>query len=256
MSAPRIPDFYIVGHGKSGTTAMYEMLRRHPQIYMPDFKEPGFFAQELFVRTPPRPEGTPQTLERVRGLVRAGGARPARRRGRPLCIYGRGPPPRRIAGERPDARIIAIFREPASFLHSLHLQFLQMHVETESDFARAIELEESRRDGRDISALQLLAPAAAVLRARPLRRAAQALRGCVLSGADQDVHLRRLPRRQRGDDAGGARASCASTSTRPSRPCGPIPPSARARSGSTRSCTRSVSVADRSHAGSRRRSRR
>ena len=28
-----MPDFFIVGHPKSGTTALYEMLRRHPQIY-------------------------------------------------------------------------------------------------------------------------------------------------------------------------------------------------------------------------------
>jgi len=36
----RVPDFFIVGHAKSGTTALYEMLRRHPQIYMPSVKEP------------------------------------------------------------------------------------------------------------------------------------------------------------------------------------------------------------------------
>src|SRR5947209_10802498 len=43
----RIPDFFIVGQHKSGTTALYEMLRRHPQIYMPDLKEPRFFASDL-----------------------------------------------------------------------------------------------------------------------------------------------------------------------------------------------------------------
>src|ERR1700680_1492993 len=43
----RIPDFFIVGHHKSGTTALYEMLRRHPQIYMPDLKEPRYFASDL-----------------------------------------------------------------------------------------------------------------------------------------------------------------------------------------------------------------
>ena len=42
----RVPDFFIVGHAKSGTTALYEMLRAHPQIFMPDLKEPKFFAYE------------------------------------------------------------------------------------------------------------------------------------------------------------------------------------------------------------------
>jgi hypothetical protein len=33
-----LPQFFIVGSAKSGTTALYEMLRRHPQIYMPESK--------------------------------------------------------------------------------------------------------------------------------------------------------------------------------------------------------------------------
>ena len=43
-----------------------------------------------------------------------------------------------------------MLREPASFLHSLHLQLVQNHVETETDFRKAIALEDSRRDGRQI----------------------------------------------------------------------------------------------------------
>src|SRR5207302_817523 len=42
----RVPDFFIVGHAKCGTTALYEMLRAHPQIYMPDLKETQFLARE------------------------------------------------------------------------------------------------------------------------------------------------------------------------------------------------------------------
>jgi hypothetical protein len=46
--------------------------------------------------------------------------------------------------------VIAILREPASFLHSLHLQFLQTYVETESDLRAALALEPQRREGRSI----------------------------------------------------------------------------------------------------------
>src|ERR1700688_970662 len=63
----RLPDFYIVGHPKSGTTALYEMLRAHPQIHMP-VKEPWFFAQELIAGTPPQTPTRPQTLEAYRAL--------------------------------------------------------------------------------------------------------------------------------------------------------------------------------------------
>ncbi|MCW3067661.1 MAG: sulfotransferase, partial [Solirubrobacterales bacterium] len=55
-----------------------------------------------------------------------------------------------IAEVRPDARIVAILREPASFLRSLHLQLLQNHIESKQDLRRALELEPARREGRDI----------------------------------------------------------------------------------------------------------
>ncbi len=48
----RVPDFFIVGHPKCGTTALYEMLRRHPQIFMPDIKEPWFFAPRAALAQP------------------------------------------------------------------------------------------------------------------------------------------------------------------------------------------------------------
>jgi Sulfotransferase domain len=145
----RIPDFLIVGHPKCGTTALYEMLRRHPQIYMPDNKEPWFFAEELHEHTPPRPGGTPRTLaEYMAWFVEA----------RPEQIAGEASPhylwsataAEHIARVNPDARIIAIVREPASFLRSLHLQFLEVYYETEADLRTAIALEEERRRGRDV----------------------------------------------------------------------------------------------------------
>jgi hypothetical protein len=145
----RLPDFFIVGHSKSGTTALYEMLRQHPQIYLPAAKEPWFFADELHERTPPRPEGIPGSLAEyaewfaaAESGQRVGEASPQYLRSRSAA--------ENIARAVPDARIIAIFREPASFLHSLHLQFLQVNIETQSDFARALALEPRRRDGHDL----------------------------------------------------------------------------------------------------------
>ncbi|HSZ06400.1 MAG TPA: sulfotransferase [Solirubrobacteraceae bacterium] len=145
----RIPDFFIVGHAKSGTTALYQMLRRHPQIFMPAGKEPWFFADELHVRTPPRPEGTPQTLEDYMALF--AGARPEQRVGEATALYlWSRTAAARIAQVRPDARIIAILREPASFLQSLHLQFTQTYVEVEGDLRRALALERERSEGRSL----------------------------------------------------------------------------------------------------------
>jgi hypothetical protein len=145
----RIPDFFLVGHAKSGTTALYEMLRRHPQIYMPDGKEPWFFADELQVRPPPRPGGTPQTLDDYMSLFDAAG--PHQRVGEATALYlWSRTAASRIADARPDARIVAILREPASFLQSLHLQFMQTYVEVESDLRKALALEQYRRQGRHV----------------------------------------------------------------------------------------------------------
>lgn len=135
----RAPDFYIVGHPKSGTTAMYEMLRMHPGIFMPELKETRFFAGELH----PGTRGTwpyPSTIEEYLELFAP--ARPGQRVGEASPSYLRSAhAARRIAELRPDARIIAILREPASFLHSLYLELVKDRVEPETEFARALERE-------------------------------------------------------------------------------------------------------------------
>jgi hypothetical protein len=41
---PVWPNFLILGAAKAGTTALYNYLRQHPDIYMPEKKEPGFFS--------------------------------------------------------------------------------------------------------------------------------------------------------------------------------------------------------------------
>jgi hypothetical protein len=146
----RAPDFFIVGHPKCGTTALYEMLRVHPQIYMPDLKEPWFLASDMRPRfQPPRSAPPLQTLEEYFALFSE--AAPQQRAGEASSSYLLS---HTAAGEIaelcPDARIIAILREPASFLASLHNQLLRTHVETEKDLKRAIELDIPRREGKKV----------------------------------------------------------------------------------------------------------
>jgi Sulfotransferase family len=145
----RLPDFFLVGQAKSGTSALDAMLRRHPQVFTPAGKEPRYFATDLYERRPPRPEGTPTTMHEYARLF--AGARPEQRVGESSAQYlwsrtaAAG-----IAEACPDARIVAVFREPASFLRSLHYQFVETYIEVESDFRRALELEPERRQGRQL----------------------------------------------------------------------------------------------------------
>ncbi len=146
----RVPDFFIVGHAKCGTTALYEMLIRHPQIFMPELKEPLFFATDLRARFQRRAAGPlPDTLEDYLALFV--GAGPQQRVGEASSSYLWS---REAAGHiarlEPQARIIAILREPASFLRSLHLQLLQNHIESKKDLRQALALEEQRRQGKHI----------------------------------------------------------------------------------------------------------
>lgn len=146
----RVPEFFVVGHQKCGTTALYEMLRRHPQIYMPEVKETWYFSPELrSTEKRKRPAQRPETLDQYLALFE--GAAPEQRVGENSPAYLMShTAAKRIGEAQADARIIAILREPASFLHSFHLQALRNHVETEKDFGKAIALEPARRQGRRI----------------------------------------------------------------------------------------------------------
>jgi hypothetical protein len=158
----RIPDFFIVGHAKSGTTALYEMLRRHPGIYMPEYragagKEPWYFARDN-----PRPQSAggersieftgrnvSETFDDYLSLFDA--AEPGQLVGEASSSYLWSPvAARRIAEVQPAARIVAIFREPASFVRSLHLQLLQNRHEVVTDLRAAVELDQDRRENRNI----------------------------------------------------------------------------------------------------------
>jgi hypothetical protein len=159
---PRVPDFFIVGHAKCGTTALYETLRTHPQIYMPAVKEPQFFARnpaasehgagaqhgegvKRFEQTGRRGE----TLDQYLALFAAAAPDMITGEASTFYLWSRDAPGR-IAKLRPDAKIIALLREPAGFLYSLHLQMLQNRAESVKDLREAIALQDARRRGEQI----------------------------------------------------------------------------------------------------------
>jgi len=131
----RVPDFFIIGHPKCGTTALHAMLKVHPQIYMPDVKEPQFFASDLRVPDPARPHADTMSYDEY------------------LALFANA-----VAEAQPGARIIALLREPASFVRSLHLQLLQNRSENEPDLRKALALEEQRREGRALTTLAASQP--------------------------------------------------------------------------------------------------
>ncbi len=143
-----VPDFFIVGHKKCGTTTLHAILREHPQIFMPGLKEPHFFATDRKARfRNPRGAELPETFEQYGALFED--AEPGEMAGEASASYlwsrvAAG----RIAALQPDAKIIALFREPADFLRSKHLQYVRIHFEDRTDLRDALAAEPARRDGR------------------------------------------------------------------------------------------------------------
>jgi hypothetical protein len=148
-SMGRAPDFFIVGHPKSGTTALHEMLKRHPQIYMPDWKEPRYFASDLPYPIHPQGAGAPpKSYEEYLALFDDAAPGQLAGEGSTAYIWSRTAP-QAIAEAQPAARIIALFREPASFMRSLHLQMLEHRSEDEPSLRKAIALDDARREGAE-----------------------------------------------------------------------------------------------------------
>ena len=43
----KLPNFFIVGAAKSGTTSLYHHLCQHPDIFMSPVKEPHYFSRDV-----------------------------------------------------------------------------------------------------------------------------------------------------------------------------------------------------------------
>jgi hypothetical protein len=145
----RVPDFFIVGHEKCGTSALDLMLKEHPRIFLPDAKEQRFFAPELRGMKRGLDPSRPHTFERYVEVFAAARDDQLVGEASPQYLRSSGAAGR-IAEARPDARIVAILREPVAFLRSYHLQWVQNGVESERDFAKALALEPARREGRHV----------------------------------------------------------------------------------------------------------
>ncbi|HEX3220479.1 MAG TPA: sulfotransferase [Candidatus Limnocylindria bacterium] len=135
------PNFFIVGAPRCGTTAMYEYLRQHPDVFMPYRKEPVFFGSDLTKRRPPMTEA--EYLE----LFRPGASRSRRGEATVWYLYSQTAPGE-IRAFSQDPRIIIMLRNPVDMMYSLHSQLFFSANEDLADFGAAIAAEEDRRQGR------------------------------------------------------------------------------------------------------------
>ena len=139
------PDFFVVGAPKCGTTSLYEYLRQHPDIAMSSRKEPHFFAPDLLWRWDWRIDNEKRYLAL---FAEAGNAH---RIGEASTwyLYSREAP-NLIRDFAPEAKIIAMVRNPVDMLFSHYWHCLRRGTEDLVDFGAALEAEEDRRNGRRI----------------------------------------------------------------------------------------------------------
>jgi hypothetical protein len=135
-----LPDFFIVGAFKCGTTALYDYLRQHPQVFMPFHKEPLYFGDDLTRRY------GRMTREQYEALFAA--ARPGQRIGEASAwyLYSRSAA-REIATASPAAQIIIMLRNPVDVMYAQHSQLIFNVEEDLVDFGQALEAEPARRRG-------------------------------------------------------------------------------------------------------------
>ena len=116
---PILPNFFIVGAPKCGTTSLYFHLKQHPQVYLPAVKEPHFFSD----CSDPSKISTEhcngdrsaylRLYEEASGYLAIGDASPS-------YLSDRNAPSR-IKQESPEAKIIIILRDPVERAYSQYM---------------------------------------------------------------------------------------------------------------------------------------
>jgi hypothetical protein len=138
------PNFFLAGAPKCGTTSLYEWLQDHPNAFLPEIKEPHFFA----VLRPDR------VIEKLADYM----AQYAKATSPGLIAIGDGSTTylhtpgamETVYGFAPEAKVILSVRNPIDMVRSLHAYKLSRQGEDVEDFEQAWRLSFDRRAGRNL----------------------------------------------------------------------------------------------------------
>ncbi|HEX6655384.1 MAG TPA: sulfotransferase [Candidatus Limnocylindria bacterium] len=147
----RVPNLFIVGAPRCGTTSMYSYLRQHPDVYMPEEKEPRFFCSDLDSGTPMDATFFIRSWDEYLALFRDASDQRYVGEG---CIFNlfSEVAAQRIHEASPSAKVIIMLREPAVQMFSFHAVRRGNGTE-DLGFAEALAAEAERREGRRLPRL-------------------------------------------------------------------------------------------------------
>ncbi len=133
----RMPNLFIIGAAKAGTTALYDYLTQHPQVFLSRVKEPMFFSRD---------EHYARGLDWYEDVYFEGAEDyPVRAEATPHYLYWSekvAPRIKEVYGDRP-VKFIVSFRDPVSRAYSWYWNMVREGRE-DLTFEEALRVEESR----------------------------------------------------------------------------------------------------------------
>lgn len=124
------PNFFIVGAPRCGTTSLAENLSRHPEVFLPEVKEPFYFVKGVRFN---------DYAEYLALFDKAGGAK-AIGDASTGYLFDRNAP-REIKKLYPDARIIIMLRNPVDMSFS-HWRYVRISGDEKMGFEESISDEQ------------------------------------------------------------------------------------------------------------------
>jgi len=137
------PNLFIVGAPKCGTTFLYHYLKKHSDIYFPEFKEPHFFGSDLIRRN----GAYNLSLDEYYNLFKTD--KKIIGEASTFYIFSKNAA-KEIYDFNPKAKIIIMLRDFVDLVYSLHSQFVFSGDEVIEDFNKALDLENDRLNGINI----------------------------------------------------------------------------------------------------------
>ena len=139
----RKPDFFIVGAPKCGTTWLHHFLGMHPAVFMPDAKEPHHFNTDSGFRWYPQRDAYEALFADAPGDASAIGEASVWYLHSRVAVGN-------ILDYQPQARFIAMVRNPIEMVPSMHRQLLFNQHEDVADFATSWSMQDTRATGHKI----------------------------------------------------------------------------------------------------------
>jgi len=144
-----LPDFFVAGAPKAGTTALHAALARHPSLCLSAVKEPKFFLTE----GPPPAQGGPGDSRTYRehiwqrqeyeALFDGAPAGALRGESTPFYLYNQDAQVR-IRSLIPQAKLIVVLRDPIERAHSNWTHLWSAGLDPINDFVQACAAEGRR----------------------------------------------------------------------------------------------------------------